>query len=281
MLELFYITNNVAEAEIIDRLGIDWVFIDLETKGKEERQKNRDTVKSKHKISDIKTIKSVLKHAKLLVRSNPYGEWTEEEIALIAEGGYVDMVMLPFFKEVYEVEKFLHIAKSHSLKVALLLETVSGIKNLDDILSLDDINYVHIGLNDLHIERETSFMFEPFSDGLIETIVSKLKAKKIKFGIGGIACTSIDIIPSAKTVLTEHYRLGSKGVILSRTFKPDFHKNNLRDFKEKLRNSINLFRKEESIAKQLSQHDFTENKIRLDKNISDIVKKIKNEKFKS
>ena len=29
MLELFYITNNKIEAQIVDSAGIDWIFIDL------------------------------------------------------------------------------------------------------------------------------------------------------------------------------------------------------------------------------------------------------------
>ena len=119
-------------------------------------------------------------------------------------------------------------------------------------------------------------MFEPYSDGLIENIVKKLKNKKQKFGIGGIACVSIDILPSAKTILIEHYRLGSQGVILSRTFKPDFETNNLTDFEEKLKISIDLFRREESIAQELSNSEFKQNKLKLDDNIAEVVKTINN-----
>ena len=46
MIDLFYITNNVIEAQIVDGLDIDWIFIDLEKKGKKERQVGRDTVLS-------------------------------------------------------------------------------------------------------------------------------------------------------------------------------------------------------------------------------------------
>ena len=44
MINLFYITNNIIEAQIVDSLDIDWIFIDLETIGKKERQYGRDTV---------------------------------------------------------------------------------------------------------------------------------------------------------------------------------------------------------------------------------------------
>ena len=36
MINLFYITNNIIEAQIVDGLDINWIFIDLETIGKKE-----------------------------------------------------------------------------------------------------------------------------------------------------------------------------------------------------------------------------------------------------
>ena len=276
MLELFYITNNKIEAQIVDRAGIDWIFIDLEKIGKEARQNNMNTVKSQHKISDIKLINSVKSKSKILVRTNPYGEWTKNEIAQIANGGYVDMIMLPYFKDVNEVKSFLKITKNYSFKIALLLETMGAIRNLDKILLLDGIDYIHIGLNDIHIERKTNFMFEAFSDGLIESVVNKIKNKNIKFGIGGIACVTKDILPSAKTILTEHYRLGSCGVILSRTFKPNFDVNSSIEFEKKLKNSLKLFRKEEIFLKKCESSFFKDNKLKLHNDIFKVVKSIIN-----
>lgn len=276
MLELFYITNNKIEAQIVDRAGIDWIFIDLEKIGKEARQNNMNTVKSQHKISDIKLINSVKSKSKILVRINPYGEWTKNEIAQIAKGGYVDMIMLPYFKDVNEVKSFLKIAKNYPFKIALLLETMGAIRNLDEILLLDGIDYIHIGLNDIHIERKTNFMFEAFSDGLIESVVNKIKIKNIKFGIGGIACVTKDILPSAKTILTEHYRLGSGGVILSRTFKPNFDAHSSIEFEKKLKNSVELFRKEEIFLKKCNNSFFNDNKLKLNNDIFKVVKSIIN-----
>ena len=49
--------------------GVDWIFVDLEIKGKLERQGHLDTVISRHKIEDISPIKNTLKKTKLLVRN--------------------------------------------------------------------------------------------------------------------------------------------------------------------------------------------------------------------
>lgn len=61
MLKLMYITNSPEVASIADGAGVDRIFIDLERYGKEKRQKNWDSVKSKHSISDIPKVKSAVK----------------------------------------------------------------------------------------------------------------------------------------------------------------------------------------------------------------------------
>ena len=46
MLKLMYITNNPQVARIAEKYGVYYVWIDLETMGKEERQKGIYSVKS-------------------------------------------------------------------------------------------------------------------------------------------------------------------------------------------------------------------------------------------
>jgi len=101
-----YITNDAEIAKIAENAGVDWIFVDLEINGKEERQGHLDTVISKHEISDVKKIKSVLKKSKLLVRVNPIFEGSKDEIDSVIEYG-ADIVMLPFFKTKEEVNKFI------------------------------------------------------------------------------------------------------------------------------------------------------------------------------
>ena len=49
-LNVFYITSNPRVALIAERAGVNRIWVDLETLGKEERQKNVDSVKSHHSI---------------------------------------------------------------------------------------------------------------------------------------------------------------------------------------------------------------------------------------
>ena len=55
-LKLMYITNNPDVALIAEKYGVDRMLIDLETLGKEKRQKGMNTVKSHHTVEDIKKL---------------------------------------------------------------------------------------------------------------------------------------------------------------------------------------------------------------------------------
>lgn len=111
MLKLMYITNQSDVAKIADENGVDRIFIDLEKIGKKERQGGMDTVQSQHSIEDISEVKNAIKQAELLVRVNPIHEETEayssseEEIEEVIKHG-ADIIMLPFFKTLEEVQRF-------------------------------------------------------------------------------------------------------------------------------------------------------------------------------
>lgn len=214
-LKLMYITNNCEVAEIAERYGVDRVFIDLETIGKKERQGGMDTVQSKHTVEDIKNIRKVVKESELLVRCNPLHDNSEGEINKIAEFG-ADIVMLPYFKTVEEVGKFLGFVNGRA-KTCLLFETPEAVRKADEILELNGIDEVYIGLNDLSLGYGKSFMFELLADGTVEKLANKFRKKGIPFGFGGIAAIGSGMLP-AEMILKEHYRLGSTSVILSRSF---------------------------------------------------------------
>lgn len=214
-LKLMYITNKPEIAKIAENSGVDWIFVDLEVNGKEERQANLDTVKSKHSISDIVKVKEVLSTSELLVRINPIYDGTEKEIEEVITAG-AEIIMLPYFKTTTEVESFIKIIDDR-VKTMLLLETPEAVEEIDDILNVEGIDYIHIGLNDLHLGYELNFMFELLADGTVEKLGRKIKDEEIPFGFGGIAKIGEGDLP-AKKIITEHYRLGSSMAILSRSF---------------------------------------------------------------
>lgn len=215
MLKLMYITNKPYVAQIVEQAGVDRIFIDLEYLGKEERQPGLDTVKSGHQESDIGAVKKVLHKSDLLVRINPLNEDSEREINSVIEKG-ADLIMLPMFKSAMEVEQFLHFVAGR-VPTVLLLEHIDAVNCLDDILDVEGIDEIHIGLNDLHLSMNLTFMFELLTNGVVDDIAGKICGKGIPFGIGGIGRIGAGTLP-AEMILTEHYRLHSAGAILSRSF---------------------------------------------------------------
>lgn len=214
-LKLMYITNNPDVALIAEKNGVDRVWVDLETFGKEERQKYMNTVKSKHTVDDIKRIAPLLTTSEMLVRVNSWNENSVQEIKDVIDAG-ADIIMLPMWKSISEVTNFIN-AVDGKCKTILLLETREAVECLDDVLKIDGIDEIHIGLNDLHLSYRLTFMFELLSNGTVEMICEKIKAAGIPYGFGGVARLGTGELP-AERIIMEHYRIGSTRAILSRSF---------------------------------------------------------------
>lgn len=214
-LKLMYITNDPRVAVIAEEAGVDWIFIDLEINGKEKRQGHLDTVISYHKPDDIKAVKQVLNSAELLVRINPVYKKTEKEIETAICNG-ADIIMLPYYTTFEEVKYFLDKVNGR-VKTCLLCENRQAVEIMDDVLALKGIDYIHIGLNDLHLSYGMKFMFQPLANGMVDALVNKINKTDIVYGFGGIARLGEGLVSSEK-VIGEHYRLGSQMAILSRSF---------------------------------------------------------------
>lgn len=214
-LKLMYITNRADVALVAEKYGVERIWIDLETLGKEERQKNMDTVKSNHTVEDIKKIKPLLTKSEMLVRVNPWNEGSVQEIEDVISAG-ADIIMLPMWKSVEDVNNFINTVNGRC-KTTLLLETKEAVECLDDVLNECGMNEIHIGLNDLHLSYGLTFMFELLANGTVEEITKKIKAKGLPYGFGGIAQLGKGDLPAEKIIM-EHYRLGSTCAILSRSF---------------------------------------------------------------
>ena len=275
MLKLMYITNDPAVAKIADETGVDRIWIDLEVNGKEERQKNLDTVKSKHEITDIGKVKKVLNKAELIVRVNPIYENSKNEIDSVIEQG-ADIIMLPYFKTVDEVKQFLNIVNKRC-KTMLLLETPEAAEVVDNILKLKGIDEIHIGLNDLHLGYKKDFMFELLIDGTVEKLCGKFKNVGIPYGFGGIARVGEGMLP-AENIIIEHYRLGSTIAILSRSFCNTDKIKDETKIREIFRQGINDIRLKEKETTEFSNEQFENNRKIIKERVQKIVDNIKGER---
>lgn len=268
-LKLMYITNRTDVIEAVQGIGVDRIFIDLEKLGKEARQPKMDTVKSSHTIDDVVAARKVLSSSELLVRINSIWDGTKKEIDEVVEAG-ADIIMLPFFKDAYEVERFLKYVDGR-VKTCLLLETDSAVANIDDILSLGGIDEIHIGMNDLHLCYKKKFMFELLCDGTVEYLCNKFKNKNIPYGFGGVARIGFGDVP-AELVLSEHYRLGSSMAILSRQFCKITNNTEIGIIKERFKNGIKEIRDYENFLIGKDDSFFEEMHREFEIAVADIVK---------
>lgn len=272
-LKLMYITNRPDVARIAEKSGVDRIFVDMEYIGKAARQGRLESVKNHHTIEDVRRIRQVISKAELLVRVNPIHEAgeayssSEEEIdAVIAAGA--DLVMLPYFKTLAEVQRFLQ-AVGGRCRTMLLLETPEAVAILDDILALKGIDEIHIGLNDLSNGYGRTFMFELLADGTVERICRKLQMAGVFYGFGGVASLGRGMVP-AERIIREHYWLGSHMVILSRSFCRVNQFSELGAIEELFYRGIREIR---SLEKECASHTryFTDNHKALQAAVEDVV----------
>ncbi len=268
-LKLMYITNNADIALIAEASGVDWIFVDLEKNGKVDRQGHLDTVISSHSLDDVARLRSVLTLAKLLVRVNPIYESSAKEIDDVVSRG-ADIIMLPFFKSIWEAQEFVGFVAQRA-RTCLLLETPEAVDQLDSLLAIDGVDCIHIGLNDLHMGYKKHFMFELLADGTVEMICNKIKEHGIPYGFGGIARLGQGTLP-AENILAEHYRLGSNMAILSRSFCNPGMLNDLAQVRVIFAEGVRDIRVYEQVLSQKEKSFFEENAILVRNKVNDIVR---------
>lgn len=276
-IKLMYITNRPEVALIAENAGVDRIFVDMEYIGKGLRQGGMDTVQSHHTVEDIQKLRKVVNKAELLVRCNPIHKAStdycssQEEIDAIVESG-ADVIMLPYFKTPDEVEKFVRMVDGRA-KTFPLLETREAAEGIEEILQVDGIDEIYIGLNDMSLAYGYKFMFQPLANGIVDRLTDKIREKGLTFGFGGIASLTGGMLPGSY-VLKEHYRLGSKRVILSRSFCNVMKMDNMDQVQEVFCTGIHDIRDLENIC-QTSQIDYAENHRIVQEKVAQILEKIK------
>ncbi len=270
MIKLMYITNRPEIARIVEEAGVDRIFVDMEYIGKSDRQGGMDTVQCHHTIEDIRKIRENISKAEIMVRCNPIHGASKEEIDEAIKAG-TDILMLPYFKTTEEVRIFLDLVGGR-VKTLPLVETPEAVASIDEILALNGIDEIFVGLNDLSLGYGMRFMFEPLANGTVEMLCNKFKTKGIPYGFGGIASLGKGLLQSEK-VIAEHYRLGSTCAILSRSFCNTNVITNLEEIKLLFNNGLQEIRMFEQKCIN-GNIDFQQNKTQVGEIVAQILKKL-------
>lgn len=270
MLKLMYITNDPKVARIAVDAGVDRIFIDMEVMGKAERQGHLDSVKSFHTFADIRRVKAALGgDGEVLVRINPFYEGTKEEVDQAIESG-ADILMLPMWKNADQVARFVEFVGGR-VKTLALLETKEADAAVYDVLKIDGLDEIHIGLNDLHLSYGRKFMFELLADGTVDRLCDAIRPSGKRYGFGGVGRLGEGMLP-AKYILGEHHRLGSGMVILSRSFCNTAKITSYEEIEECFRWGVAEIRKQERDFEDWSTEALVENHRRVQRCVSSILK---------
>lgn len=276
MLNHIIITNDLGIAEHAYDCGVDYIMIDFEILGKKDRQKNFNMLQSYHTIDDLDKFRRKFPTQKLIVRCNSPKYSNVDEIKSLL--GYCPQIlMVPFFDTVEELNPYFKEASGSSTKVMPLFETASSFFKLGEFLDYLPIELFYIGLNDLRISIGYEFLFEALSNNLIDyanMVINSLPiSRQPKFGFGGISRIGTGELP-AELILSEHIRCNSDFVILSRAF----HENSLtlEELTKKidLANEIRILRDKELLFTKLNSDTLLKNH----ESLKQYIQKIKSKK---
>ena len=260
------LTSDPMFAKEAQDAGVERIFFDLEYVNKAERQRGRNTVISNNNIDDIPKVKRVLTTSSLIVRTNPIHAYSKEEINKAIEYG-ADILMLPMVISASDAQKYVDIIAGRA-KVCIMIETAQAMARIDDILEINGVDEIFIGLNDLHISLGLNFMFEVLSCGFVEYIANKCFAKGIPYGFGGIARIGDGALPAEK-ILGEHIRLKSTSVILSRTFKGEVGDN--KDFTVSLAEEVHKVKDRLETIQEWSEGQLENNRLEIKSIVNGII----------
>ena len=269
MMKLMLLTGDPVFAKKAEACGVDRIFLDLEYINKVDRQKGRNTFITQNTVADVLPLRNALTKAELLVRVNPINPLSKEEIDAVCDAG-ADLIMLPMVYDAEDVKTFVELVGGRA-KTVPMIETAPSMARLNEILEVDGVDELYIGLNDLHIGLNLTFMFEVLSGGLLDYMAETIRAKGMPFGFGGMAKIGEGTLP-AERILAEHYRLGSSSVILSRTFRNEV------DAEGKpvlnLEHEITKIRQEEAKLATWQREEFADNQAEVKGIVRQIVKSI-------
>ncbi len=220
VLTLF--TNDPALAQRADAAGINRIGLDLEKIGKHTRQDPKKCWISDHRVEQLADIRSVLTGSKLFARTNPIQEGSGDEIEqLIALGTQV--LMLPLFRTVDEAARFIDLIDGRA-EVSLLVETSGAAMRIHDLVRLDGVDEIHVGLNDMYLDMGLRNHFEVLVSGLLDVLSDTVRGAGIAFGVGGIGRVGDKSLPIAPEMIYPFYPLlHADRALVSRVFYAPDH----------------------------------------------------------
>ena len=193
------------------------VGLDLDRLGKLERQRGRGTWISDHRLERLAEVRQQLCNARAFARVNPLNPGTAREVeAALAFGAQV--LMLPMWESAADVERFLDMVGGRAFVVPLL-ETRGAGNAIEDVVELEGIEEVHVGINDLALSTGARQRFEVLDLPLVSRVARTVCSAGLRLGIGAVGDVADGGLPVAPDLLYARYvQLGANASLLARSF---------------------------------------------------------------
>ncbi len=210
-------TNAPDLAARADAAGIDRVGLDLESIGKRDRQAGLGTWISPHSEQDLPALAEALSRAQLFARTEPMNADLEDQVERLLAAG-VDVLMLPMFSTADEVNRFADLVAGRATAV-LLLETAEAVGRIDEIVAIEGIHEIHLGLNDLALSLGATNRFEVLTGEAVAHVAEATVQAGLGFGAGGVGRVDDRSLPiPADLIYAQYARLGATAALISRSF---------------------------------------------------------------
>jgi 2-keto-3-deoxy-L-rhamnonate aldolase RhmA len=200
-----------------DAAGIDRIGLDLEVIGKADRQRDLGTWVSSHREDQLAEIRRAVTRGELFCRINPIHPGSRAEIDRVLAYG-VDVVMLPMFTSVEEVETFVALIDGRAKAVPLLEHRLAA-DQVERIVRVPGLDCIHVGLTDLALSLNATNRFALMASTLMDRIAAAVHGAGLRLCVGGIgrAMDESQPIPT-DAIYAQYARLDATGALVSRAF---------------------------------------------------------------
>ncbi|MGC1497456.1 MAG: hypothetical protein WA790_16760 [Sulfitobacter sp.] len=212
--DLFLFHRDVELSCHLLESGVGAVIIDLESRGKNQRQAGFDTEINAHTADDLRSLRAKTACQIFCRVSGP--DVSDSELTEVINSG-ADEIIIPMVRHVAEVERVLRVLKDRC-RVTVMIETQEAADQAH-VLGRLPIERIYVGLNDLHIDRGTDTIFAPLVDGYLDRI--REQCRDVTFGFGGLTLPDLGAPLAARHLYAEMARLDCSFTFLRRSFYRD------------------------------------------------------------
>jgi hypothetical protein len=211
-LLLFILDTNIVKQAA--EAGVNGFIVDLENKGKQDRQANFDTQINSANFDDLLLVRQSTDRT-VICRINGFGPWTNTEIDAAIHAG-VDEILLPMVRRPEEVARTLEMIHGRC-GLGILVETWEAVQCSAELEQFP-LARVYVGLNDLAISRGLDNIFRSISDGTVEQVRQHFHRS---FGFGGLTLPDRGAPIPCRLLINELVRMDCRFSFLRRSFYRD------------------------------------------------------------